>query len=222
MIKTLLLLLLATLLSANPKIYSALGDVVYDNVQMIEELKNISEFKEQERQIDEYVKSVHLAKEIGFSIEMGTQELNKKEYLETLRELSKINDMFFRQAQKMYKNSIEQEDTILWSKIINSGLIDIQKYKDEILEFYFAHSQKIDAKGVIQNFLDEDKKLKTKNTNKKDDLLIKKESQEDKIKRIREKDKLKQESIQKILEEELKKNKTEIKSDQVKKLAKPN
>jgi len=39
MIRTLILLLFATFLSANPKIYSALGAVVYDNVQKIEKLK---------------------------------------------------------------------------------------------------------------------------------------------------------------------------------------
>ncbi|MCK9492703.1 MAG: hypothetical protein M0Q24_11535 [Sulfurimonas sp.] len=215
MIKTLLLLLLATLLCANPKIYSALGDVIYDNVQMIEELKKISEFREYESKIDEYVKRVYTAKEMGFSIEIGTQEIDKKEYLKTLRELSKINDMFFRQAQGMYTNSIEQKNTLLWSNIINSGLIDIQKYKDEILEFYFAHSEDIEEEGVIQKFLDEDEKLKEKNTKKKNTLLIKKERQEDKIKRIREKDKLKQEAIQKTLEDELIKKKTEIRNKQV-------
>ncbi|EQB39221.1 hypothetical protein M947_07010 [Sulfurimonas hongkongensis] len=216
MVKRLILLLLATFLSANPKIYSALGDVIYNNVEIIESLKKISEFKEQEAQIDEYVKSVYAAKEMGFSIEEGTQEIDKKKYLKTIRELSKINDMFFRLAQNMYKESIEQENTLLWSKLINSGLIDTQKHKDEVLEFYFEHSKDIDEEGVIQKFLDQEKKLKTKSTKKNDDLLMKKEAQEEKIKRIREKDKLKQEAIQKALEEELKKKKTQIRSNQVK------
>lgn len=222
MVKIVFLLLLATLLYANPKVYSALGDVIYDNVGKIEDLKSISEFKEQERQIDEYVKSVHLAKEMGFGIEMGNSELDKKEYLKTIRELSKTNDIFFRQAHIIYKNSIEQENTLLWSKMINSGLIDIQKHKDEILEFYFAHSEDIDEEGVIEKFLDEDDRLKAKNIEKKSAATIKKERQEEKIKRIREKDKIKQEAIQKALEEELIKKKSQIRSEQVKELAKPN
>jgi len=219
--KTVVLLLLATLLCANPKIYSALGDVIYDNVQKIEALKNIKEFKEYENKIQEYVKSVYIAKEVGFGIEIGTQETDKNEYLKTLRELSKTNDMFHRQAQSLYKDSIEQENTLLWSAVINSGLIDTQKNKNEILEFYFAHSNDIDETGVIQNFLDEDEMLKAKNSKKKNSIYMQKEAQEDKIKRIREKDKIKQEAIQKNLEEELVKKKTQIRSEQVKELTNP-
>jgi len=37
-------------------------------------------------------------KRIGHSIEMGTQEIDRKEYLNILRELSKINNTFFRHA----------------------------------------------------------------------------------------------------------------------------
>lgn len=222
MIKTFILLLLATFLSANPKIYSALGDVVYDNVQNIEKLKNISEFREYESQISEYVKSVYVAKEIGHSIDMGTQEIDRKEYLNTLRELSKINDTFFRHVQNMYENSIKQKDTLLWSQIINSGLIDTQKYKDVILEFYFDHSEEIDLDGVVQNFLDEDEKLKVRNTKKNNVSLTKKEEQEEKIKRIREKDKLEQEAIQKTLEDELIKKKLQIRSYYIKELSKSN
>jgi len=77
----------------------------------------------------------------------------------------------------MYENSIKKKDTLLWSKIINSGFVDTQKYKDVILEFYFDHSEEID----------EDKKLKVKNTKKNNASLIEKE---------------KQEAIQKTLEDE--------------------
>jgi hypothetical protein len=203
MIKRLILLLLATFLSANPKIYSALGNVVYDNVQKIEELKNIPEFKEYESQISNYVESVYIAKEIGMGIEMGTKEIDKKEYLNMLRELSKTNDMFFSHVQNIYKDSIETKNILLWNKIINSGLLDTQKHKYEILEFYFAHSEDIDEGGVVKEFLDEDKRLKAKSTKKSSSIIIKKEAQEEKIKRIREKDKTKQEAIQKTLEKEI-------------------
>lgn len=221
MIKTLFLLLLATLLCANPKIYSALGDVIYDNVHKIEKLKNISNFQEYESKIDEYVKSVYLAKEVGYSIEMGNPEIDKMKYLETLRELSKTNDIFYRQAQSLYRVSIEKENTFLWNQIINSGLIDVQSHKEEILEFYFAHADEINEQGVIEKFLDEDEKLKAKNTYKSYSPLLKRDAQEDKIKRIREKDKAKQEAIQKSLEEELIKNKTQIRDTQEKELIKP-
>lgn len=201
--KIAILFLLATLLYGNPKIYSALGDVVYDNVQIIKELKNITEFKEYESKIDEYVKNIFLAKEKGFSLDSDTYEIEKKEYLEILRELSKTNDFFFKYALKIYKNSIEKQNTLLWNKMINSGLIDVQKYKNEIIEFYFTHIQEIDAKGVIQNFIDDDKNLKAKYN--KSSSFIKIETQEERIENIREEHRTKQEAIQKNLEEELKK-----------------
>jgi len=212
MIKILVLLLLATLLNANPKIYSALGDVIYNNVEMIRELKNISEFKEYESEIESYVESVYVAKKRGFSIESSSEDLEKKEYLNILRELSKKNDMFYRDVQNLYKQSIEKEDSKLWQKLINSGLIDTQRYKYEILEFYFAHSNELNEQGVVKEFLDRDKDLKTKNTKKNTSILLNEEAQENKIKSIREKDRLKQESTQKTLEEEQKKRKAEIKN----------
>jgi hypothetical protein len=211
MIKILALLLLATLLSANPKIYSALGDVVYDNVEKIKELKNIKELQEYESEIDRYVISVYAAKKMGFSADINSEDLDKKEYLNRLRKLSKTNDMFYKYVQDLYKESIEKEDAKLWQKLINSGLIDTQRYKYEILEFYFAHSSELDEQGVVKEFLDRDKDLKTKNTKKNTSILLNEEAQEDKIKSIRKKDKLKQEKTQKTLEDEQKKKKAEIK-----------
>ena len=53
MIKLLILSLLATFLMAqNPKVYSALGDVIYDNLENIERLKDIPAFSQFEKKID--------------------------------------------------------------------------------------------------------------------------------------------------------------------------
>ncbi|MFT5836252.1 MAG: DNA-binding transcriptional regulator YiaG [Sulfurimonas sp.] len=223
MIKLLLLSLLSTLLIAqNPKVYSALGDVIYNNVQNIEKLKNINFFSEFEEKIDSYVKDVYKAKDIGYAIQSGNEKVDKKQYLQTIRELSKINDFFYRLIIKSYKFSIIDQNNLFFSKIINSGMIDTKKNKDEILEYYFAHSYDMNSSGVIQKYLDEDEKLKQKQTVSKKQTLSKKQIQDAKIKRIREKDKAKQESIQKTLEDELIKKKRDIRKEQIDELTKPN
>ncbi|WP_294963220.1 hypothetical protein [Sulfurimonas sp.] len=223
MIKLLILSLLSTLLIAqNPKVYSALGDVIYNNVENIEKLKNITYYSEFEEKIDSYVKDVYKAKDIGYEIESGNKKVDKKQYLQTIRQLSKINDFFYRLIVKSYKSSIIDQDNLFFSKIINSGMIDTKKNKDEILEYYFAHSYDMNSSGVIQKYLDEDKKLKQKQTVSKKQTLSKKQIQDAKIKRIREKDKAKQESIQKTLEDELIKKKSDIRKEQVEELTKSN
>ncbi|SFV51246.1 hypothetical protein MNB_SM-7-888 [hydrothermal vent metagenome] len=66
-------LLLSTLLFAqNPIVYAALGDVIYNNVDNIEKLKNIDEYKIYDEKIDKYVADVKKAKEEGFAVENGS------------------------------------------------------------------------------------------------------------------------------------------------------
>jgi hypothetical protein len=77
-------------------------------------------------------------------------------------------------------------------------------------------------KNIPQLSQYEDKMLIKKQETTKKAVLSEKEIQEAKIKRIREKDKAKQESIQKALEDELIKKKKEIRKEQVEELTKPN
>ena len=221
MIKAAVLSLLATLLVAqNPKVYSALGDIVYDSVESIEKLKEISKSSQYEEKINSYIKEVYIAKDIGFAIEAGDKRENEKVYLEKIRALSKINDFFHRIAIDYFKSSMVTKDNELFSQTINSGLIDTQKYKSEILEYYFAHCVDMNATGVIQKYLDEDEILRKLQESSKKVKVTKKEIQEAKIRRIRQKDKAKQEAIQKTLEEELIKKKSDIRKEQIEELKK--
>jgi len=222
MIKLVILSLLATLLIAdNPKVYSALGDEIYENVENIQKLKKIFKFSKFEQKIDNYVEDVYKAKEMGFAIESGDTTKDKKVYLKTIRELSKTNDFFLRAANNCYKNAITNQDNKIFTKIINTGLIDTKKNKDEIMNYYFSNSKDVNASGIIQQFLDEDEKFRKKHEASKKPKLTKEQIQEAKIKRIREKDKKKQESIKKALEDKLIKKKSEIRKQQIEELSKP-
>ena len=217
--KKLIICLFTTLLSAqNPIVYSALGDIIYDNIENIQNLKNIVQYKKHENKIDKYASDVKNLKEIGFKIQSGDEKYKKLEYLQNLRELSKVNDFFLRSVEKDFNKAIKCEDSKLFSKILNSGLIDVKEYKTQIKSYYLSHSRDINTSGVIQNILDKEfiKKQKKKSQVKR---LTKKQLQEAKIKRIRENDKIKQENIKKSLEDIATQKKIKIREEQKQKLA---
>ncbi|QSZ40881.1 hypothetical protein GJV85_01715 [Sulfurimonas aquatica] len=215
MYKIIILTILVTLLNAqNPKPYSALGDVIYDNVQKIDSLKKIKYYKVYIKDIKAYVKDVKKTKKIGFEIESGKSKNSNKEYLNKLRELSKRNDYFMRSAVTSYDNAVKNQDSTLFAQLINSGLIDTQSRKQEIIDYYFLHSEDINIEGVIQEFLDEDAKLKAKKEAEQKRYKTKKQREAAKIKRIRENDRAAQERLERELELELSRKKMKIREDQ--------
>lgn len=205
---------LSFLLAQNPSVYSALGDVIYDNSKNIKKLSTLDEYKELNEKIETYLKDVEQTKKYGYDVQNQKNGADKIKYLSKLRELSKTNDFFARSVKSNFLASIENENNILFVEMIENNMLDTQKYKSDILEYYFAHSDDINATESIQKFLDEDKSKAKRAVYRKS----KSKRQEEKIKRIRENDRIKQERIKKYLEEEVAKKKREIKEEQMKKL----
>ncbi len=219
--KLIFLSLFTSLLFAkNPIVYAALGDVIYNNADNIEQLREIEEFNIYDDKIKQYVKKVNNTKEKGFKIEQGDHAVDKKEYLTALRALSKDNDFFSRQAKKLYDDSLQNENSRLFSQIINSGLIDTAEYKQEIIDYYFAHQEDINASGVIQNILDDDAALKARKEAELRKSKSKRERELEKIKRIREKDKREQEALEQKLQKELEDKKKQLRKEQKEELLK--
>ena len=213
-ILTLLAIFPFLLYGANPKPYAALGDVIYDNVENIEKLKEIPKYALFKEKIESYVSKVAALKEMGYALEKGSASANKKVYLNALRTLSKENDFFLRDAKQSFKDAIEKQDSVTFEKIINTGLIDTQKNKEKIIEYYFAHQEDINASGVIQGYLDEDAKLRAKREAQRKRYKTKKQLEEEKIRRIREADKRKKEALEKQLEQEVARKKEQIRAEQ--------
>jgi len=200
-----------------PNVYSALGDVIYSNVDKIVKLQELDTFKSFSEKINIYAKNVEKSKAIGFDIESGNKNVDEVTYLETLRTLSKENDYFVRSVKSAYKSSIEKQDNQLFLQTVNSGLLNTDKKRDQIVEYYLKHSQDINASGVIQRYLDEDAKLKIKKKSY-DYAKAKKLRDEAKIRRIREEDRKKQAELEKELTEEVQQKKIEIRENQKKEL----
>ncbi|MFK5937161.1 MAG: hypothetical protein QM497_02085 [Sulfurimonas sp.] len=209
------------LLADNPTVYSALGDVIYNNADNINNLKTINQYNTEISKIDKYVSTVDKTKKDGFSIQRGEKKIDKMDYLNHLRELSITNDYFVRSAKNNFKHSLSKEDSVLFSKIINSGLVDTQKYKEKIINYYFAHAEDINASGIVQSYLDEDKELRVRKETQIKLYQSKKMREAAKIKRIRRNDKEKQASLEKKLEDEVKAKKIEIRQEQKSELFNP-
>ena len=206
------------LFAQNPKVYSALGDVIYDNVDKITALKTIKEYEKQTSKIDKYAENVKTTKKDGFCIERGGKCIDKKEYLNRLRTLSQTNDYFVRSVKRNFASSIKEHNNLLFSKIINNGLFNAKKNKESIINYYYENKDDINTTGVIQTFLDEDAELKKLKDAQRKKYKTKKMLEEEKIKRIRKNDMLKQEELEKKLENEVERKKIQIREEQQKSL----
>jgi hypothetical protein len=214
------LVLALTLFAQNPRVYSALGDVLYDSLDNIEKLQLIDEYKVYRQKIDRYAKRVRAAKKVGFAIENGDETVTPKGYLRTLRELAKEHDFFTREVEASFHEAIRTKNSKLFHAIINSGLLDTDRYKKEIIGYYFEHSDELQTQGLIQKYLDEDAKLRAKKEAQKKHYKTKKQREKERIERLRRRDKLEQERLEKELQEKLLKKKQEIREYQEKELSK--
>jgi hypothetical protein len=169
--------------------------------------------------ISEYVREVEHTKMDGFKLEKRDSHINKRAYLQSLRKLSKKNDFYVRSVKSNYNESMKKNEYKLFSQMINSGLIDTKKNKHEIIDYYYKHQDDINASGVIQNFLDEDAKLKALKEAQRKKRKTKKMLEEEKIKRLREIDRREQEELEKRLQLELEEKKLKVREEQKRELA---
>lgn len=220
MYKLLLVTILSTLLNAtNPQAYSVLGDIIYNNVNNIESLKQLNAYRLYKDDIDKYTDEVSRTKALGYKLRKSSSSTKRKEYLNKLRSLSKTNDYFFRSAKNNFNESMKNNNYILFSSVINSGLIDTKVYQEEIINYYYKNKEDINSSGVIDNFLAEDARLKALKDAQKKHYKTKKQLEAEKIKRIRDKDKAVQKKLEEDLQKDLNTKKLEIREVQKKELS---
>jgi hypothetical protein len=204
---------------AHPRVYASLGDEIYDNIVKIEKLKSIDQFKDFGERIDAYKKKLEKTKKLGYGVESGARSNLSLDYLSELREHKKTNDFFVRSVQSAFKSAVDTQNNKLFLQIVNTDLLDKERYKNKILNYYKAHKSSIDPKEVIQGLLDEElvKQIKNKKYLKKK-IEAKKRTHEEKVKRLRENDKLEREALEKKLSEEVRKKKEAIRREQEREL----
>lgn len=212
-------LLSIALYAQNPKAFSALGDIIYNNADKIQKLENIEDYAVYKKKIQEYVSDVKKLKSDGFALDEGLYS-DKMKYLNKLRELAKTNDFFVRSVRRNLDLAIENNNSKLFIQLINTGLLDEKKSKNKIIDYYFTHTNEVNATGLIQRYLAEDKKLRAKKEHKESLLQRKKLRELEKIRRIRKEDKLQQQKFEEKLNKEVQKKKLKIREEQKKELSK--
>jgi hypothetical protein len=209
------------LFANNPTVFSALGDVIYNNAPKIEKLKNVQGFKKYSFKINNYLDEVERAKQDGFALEKHHNNELRRNYLNELRALAKVNDFFNRMAYNVYDKAKEENNTTVFLSILDTGLINVEAHKKEIVEYYFMHRDDINSTGtVIEKLLNEDEKLREKKENEFKRKKSKKAKELERIRYLREKDKMQQERLQERLNKELKEKQEQIQEEQKEELSK--
>ena len=114
---------------------------------------------------------------------------------------------------------MKTNDYIQFSQIINNELIDVNTSKKEILDYYYKHQVDINSSGVIDDFLNEDARLKALKDAQRKKYKSRETLQKEKIQRIRANDKESQKKLEKQLQKDLVQKKLEIRQNQKKELA---
>jgi len=214
------LFLTLSLYAQNPVIFSALGDVIYNNKAKIENLKSIDIYKNYSKKIDQYVQKVEKTKKKGFLLDVDSTPQERKAYLNRLRTLAKTNDFFVHLVETSYDDAKEEQNSKLFNQLINTGLLDTEERKKEILDYYFAHAKEMKSEGVLKKFLEEDARLRAKRAAQRKRYKTKKEREAERIRLIREHDRIEKERLEKKLQEEFQKKKLEIREYQKRELSK--
>lgn len=149
----------ALLIAQNPKTYSSLGDILYDNSLNIEKLKEIEIYAQYGDKIEGYLNDIKSVKELGFEVDKADNSDEKKRYLNRLRELSKTNDFFVKSVSSNFFFSIKSVDSKLFLQMVNSKMLDTEKYRSEIMKYYNLYSDEITPFDIMQDFLATDKKV---------------------------------------------------------------
>ncbi len=208
------LLASVTLMASTPKIYAALGDIIYTNEPKIVKLATLQIYRANRDSIESYAKEVQRVKKIGILAEKSNDNKLKREYLVELRKLSKQHDFFIRSVEKNYDKAVEMQQSQDFVALVNSGLIKTESRKDEILNYYYEHQEEIVPEGVLKQYVVADREEKKKRDVKKVKKRTKEALQREKIERIRKNDLEAQKKLELKLQEELTQKKSEIRKDQ--------
>ena len=134
----LLLTISLTLFAQNPKSFAALGDVIYDDVSVFEQLKTLPSMQSFVKAIEDYTTEAEKAKKMGFRIDAKDKSIDAKSYLAALRKLSVEHDEIMEKSTKHFKEAIQDEDGETINAMINYGIIDSDNYKKQLIHYYEA------------------------------------------------------------------------------------
>ena len=211
----LLLTLSLALWAKNPLSFATLGDVVYNDAKKFEEIKELEAMHDIRIAISNYVKLANDTKKLGFSVDNKDKGANAKSYLKSLRKLSAAHDVIDIKVQKRFNEAINDEDSHTVNAMVQYGVIDSVNYEKQLITYYeeFNEDYNLSAlKGIYEQHL-----INTKSTQK-----VNSESSETRdqrsntaaLERARANRKLKQENLEREVQEEQDREKKRVLREQ--------
>lgn len=198
------------MLSANPSIYAALGDAIYNTMPRVEQLADVKAMKYHRTNIVEYLQRCREAKEQGYTLQKQGTEEQMQAYLERLRYLNAEYEFYVRATQSALKRTIDEDDYAAFSELIKTGLIDIDKNSDRILKFYESNRGESrlveieDYKAYQQELYE----LEQRQALKKEELY--KSYKQRRIEQVRARQEAKKQAQRKAIDEEAEQKKLEL------------
>jgi len=114
----------STAYAANPKIFSGVGDPVYDTVSPLEKLQKLKIFKPERGAMLNYINEARAAKKEGFAIDRAAGSAAAKPkinaYLQTLRRLEKENGRLANVVKEQTRLAIKKKSAPTFYAIKNS------------------------------------------------------------------------------------------------------
>ena len=220
-----LLTLSLSLFAQNPKSFAALGDVLYNDVDKFENLKEMASMQEFRMSIDAYIVSANETKKMGFAIDAKNAEDSKDgpvdgtEYLKALRQLSTEHDAIIVNSRTRFKEAMGDEDSETINGMINCGVIDPDDYKDELVHYYEEFYEDQNLSTLEAMYADYTANLKKDdNATRLSEAQREARENEEQIQRMRETNRLKQESLERSVQEEKEREKKKVLNEQKKEL----
>ena len=220
----LLLTLSLSLFAQNPKSFAALGDVLYNDVDKFEKLKEMASMQEFRVSMENYISSAAKTKEMGFVIDTQKAEEKKdtvvdaKEYLKALRDLSTEHDAIIVNSRTRFKEALNDEDGVTINGMIDYGVVDPENYKDELIHYYEEFGEDQNLSSLDSMYAEHINRFKENNTTVVSNAQRVARENEASVKRMRAQGKAKSDALEKSVQEEKEREKKKVLNEQKKEL----
>ena len=214
----LLITISLTLFAQNPKSFSALGDVIYNDVEPFQKLKQLASMQEFSEAINTYSAEAKVAKEMGLLVDAKDKSIDAKSYLATLRKLSVQHDTILENSTKRFKEAMVDEDGLTINAMVDFGVIDTEDYEKELINYYEEFNEDQNLSSLSTMYLQYLSTLvKDKGTTLSEAQREQLEN-ESNVKRMRAKKEAKDAAFEKSVKDEQTREKKKVLNEQKKEL----
>ena len=199
------------LFAINPKIYSLLGDMIYNNADEFQKFSNITTKIDEKREIAQYVIQCKKLKEEGFLIESGDKKYSINDYFNRLKIFSRENDHYIKLINLRFSDAIDSNDIRVFIGLVDLTIVNKDERRDKIEMFISSHEDETKNTNYYKTYKENLQKDKTEILQiTQNDNVEKKNERFSKIVEIRESDKQYQELLNSKLQMMLLEKKKDI------------